>query len=156
MARMSSRNTTVRFEDDAGTGLTVGPGPGDFSHGATNAENTQKVRVMDRGQFDGHVEGEDLEQEWSITTHLKNEVQTDAVAARLQDFLRREGSFAGLVSVSSNPDIWAFKVIVTMTVGSVTTTRTLPHCIADHAFAEALEGNTLTVSGTNNGPIALS
>lgn len=156
MARMSSRNTTVRFEDNLGAGLTVGPGPGDFSHGATNAENTEKVRVMDRGRFDGHVEGEDLEQEWSITTQLRNEAQTDAVAARLQDFLRREGSFAGLESVSSNPDVWAFQVIVTMTVGGVTATRTLPHCLADHAFAEALEGNTLSVSGTNNGPIAIT
>ncbi|MEM6927706.1 MAG: hypothetical protein AAF602_12305 [Myxococcota bacterium] len=156
MARFSSRNTTIRFEDAADTGLTVGPGPGDFSHGATNAENTEKVRVMDRGKFDGHVETNDLEQDWSLTTQLKNEAQTDATAQRLQDFLRREGSFSGLVSVSSNPNIWAFRVIITQTTGGVTATRTLPHCLADHAFAEALEGNTLSINGTNNGPITVT
>ncbi|MEM6931820.1 MAG: hypothetical protein AAF602_33115 [Myxococcota bacterium] len=156
MARFNSRKTTIRFEDSAGVGLTVGPGPGDFSHGATNRENTEKVRVLDRGTFDGHIEGEDLEQEWSITTQLRNEAQTDATAARLQDFLRRAGSFSALQTVSSNPDIWAFRVVVTMITGGVTATRTLPHCLADHTFAEALEGNTLSIAGTNNGPIAVT
>lgn len=156
MARYNSRNTTIRFEDFAGTGLTVGPGPGDFSHGAMNAENTAKLRVLDRGQYDCHIEGEDLEQEWSITTQLRDEAQTDAVAERLQDFLNRTGSFAGLQSVNANADIWAFRVIVTMTKGGVTATRTLPNCLADHAFAEAMEGHTLSISGVNNGPIAVT
>jgi len=158
MARMSSRNTTVTFRDgDAGpTELVIGPGPGDFSHGATNAENTAKIRVMDRGQFDGHVEGEDLEQEWSITVQLRGEAQTDAVEARVQDWLNRTGSFSGLVSKSANPDIWAFEILVTMTLGGVTTTRTLPLCVADHTFTEALEGHSLTISGTNNGAIVVT
>lgn len=156
MARFNSRRTTVRFEDAVGLGMTIGPGPGDFQHGPLNRENNAKVRVLDRGVFDGHVETDDLEQEWSITTQLRNEAQTSAVAARLQDFLRRTGTFAAAQTLSSNPDIWAFKVIVTMTTGGVTATRTLPLCLGDHAFAEAMEGHTIAITGTNNGLITVT
>ncbi|MEO0605944.1 MAG: hypothetical protein AAF211_31235, partial [Myxococcota bacterium] len=72
------------------------------------------------------------------------------------DWLLRTGSFSGLVSKSDNPNIWAFEVEVSMQIGGVTATRTLPHCLADHAFAEALESNSLTISGTNNGTIDIT
>lgn len=153
MARFSSRTTSVRFEDAAGTGMTAGPGPGDFSHGATNQNNAERIRVMDRNQFDGHVVGDDLEQEWSITIGQRNEALTSALAARINDFIHRRNFFSGLVSLSDNPDIFAFRVIVTMTLGGVTTTKTLPLCLADETFAEAKEGNTLAITGTNNGVI---
>lgn len=156
MSRFNSRRTVVRFEDLAGLGMTVGPGPGDFSHGALNAENTEKVRVLDRGAYDGHVETDDLEQEWSLTVQLRNEAQTHATNARLQDFLRRTGIFAAAQTVNPNPDIWAFKVIVTMTTGGVTATRTLPNCLGMHAFSEAMEGHALAISGTNNGAIVVT
>jgi hypothetical protein len=158
MSRFNSRRTTVRFEDAAGLGMTVGPGPGDFSHGATNAENTEKVRVLDRGAYDGHVETDDLEQEWSVNVQLRNEAQTHATNNRLQDFLQRRAGtpFAAAQTTNPNTDIWAFKVIITMTTGGVTATRTLPNCIAANAFSEAMEGHTLAISGTNNGPIAVT
>lgn len=158
MSRFNSRKTTVRFEDAAGLGLTVGPGPGDFQHGATNRENTEKVRVLDRGVYDGHIETDDLEQEWSINVQLRNESQTHAVNQRLQDFLmRRAGTpFAAAVTTNPNSDVWAFKVIITMVTGGVTATRTLPNCIAAHAFAEAMEGHTLAITGTNNGVITVT
>lgn len=159
MARFSSRSTTVRMEGFAGIGMLFGPGPGDFSHGATNSENAERLRVMDRNEFDCFVVGDDLEQEWSLTIGQRNQSQTDALLPRVLDFIQRTGTFgpAGTTPVQSidlNPDVWAFRTIVTMVLGGTTATFTLPHCVADYAFAEAKEGNSITVSGRNNGVIA--
>ena len=159
MARFNSRKVTVRMEGAAGNGMTIGPGPGDFNHGEVNAGNTEKSRVLDRGKFECHVEGDDLEQEFSITVGQKAESATSTTLARVMDFIERTGVFTettGLLdtqSVSANPDIWAWKTIVTMVLGATTATFTLPHCIGDRAFAEAMEGNTIAISGTNNGQI---
>lgn len=159
MARYNSRKTTVRMEGAGGNGMTMGPGPGDFGHGPTNKGNTEKIRVDDRGRFECHVEGNDLEQEYSITLGMKAESLTSIAAARATDFIMQTGVFdpnTGILptqTVSSNPDVWAWKTIVTMTLGATVASFTLPHCIGDYAVAEALEGNTFAISGTNNGPI---
>jgi hypothetical protein len=156
MGRFSSRNTTVRFEDFANFGMLIGPGPGDFSHGAINSENAERLRAMDRNRFDCFVVGDDLEQEWSLTVFLRNQSQTDAVLARVNDFIQRTGSFAPAFTqtVDLNPDIWAFRVIVIQTLGTTSSVRTLPHNVADQAFAEAKEANSITITGRNNGVIA--
>ncbi|NRA03740.1 MAG: hypothetical protein HRU00_14170 [Myxococcales bacterium] len=159
MARFNSRKVTVRMQGAAGNGMTIGPGPGDFTHGATNKGNSEKLRVLDRGAFDCHVEGDDLEQEFSITVGQKAESATSALVARVMDFIKQTGVFTpvtGLLptqSVSSNPDIWAWETVVTMVLGATTATFTIPYCIGDYAFAEAMEGNSISISGTNNGDI---
>lgn len=159
MGRFNSRYTTITFEDSSGVTITAGPGPGDFQFSETNKENTEKVRVMDRGAFDCHVEGDDLEQSWSLSLGLQSESLTSAAASRITDWLEQAGIYdpdtgsSATTTVSSNPNVWAFKVKVTMTLGSASATWTLPHNLASYTFAEAKEGHTLSVSGTNNGKI---
>lgn len=153
MGRFYSRVTTIRFEDSGGLGMTVGPGEGNFSFDPVNYGNTTKSRVLDRGRYDCHIETEDLEQSFSIDTQLKNESLTEAALDRLQDFLLKQGNFAAAVTVNANPDIWAWKCIITMVLGGVTAVYTLPNCIGDFSFAEGTEGHTIGISGTNNGPI---
>ncbi len=160
MARYNSRKVLVRMQGAGGNGITAGPGPGDFTHGPTNRGNTEKIRVDDRGQFECHIEGNDLEQEFSITVGQKAETATSILQARIMDFIMRTGVFdpdTGILptqTFSINPDIWAWETIVTMTLGATVATFNLPQCIADYAFAEAMEGNTIAISGTNNGGIA--
>lgn len=159
MARFASRTTTVRFEGSGGSGMTIGPGPGDFTFGTTNKENTEKVRILDRGSYECHIETDDLEQEWSITVGLKNETLTSATLARVTDFIEQAGIFtettgsSATTTVSTNTTIWAWKTIVTMVLGSATATWTLPLCFGGYAFSEATEGHTIAVAGTNNGKI---
>ncbi len=160
MGRFSSRSLTVRWEDAGGIGLLAGPGPGDFTHGETNSENAERIRILNRTRFDCHVVGDDLEQEWSITISQRNESQTSALLARILDFQQRTGTFdpdtgtTPTVTLSLNPDVWAYRVIVTMILGGTTATFTLPHNVSGYSFAEAKEGNSITVSGVNNGVIA--
>lgn len=159
MARFSSRTTSVRFEGLNGNGMTIGPGPGDFTFGQTNKENTEKLRVMDRAQFDGHINGEDLEQEWSLTVGLRNQSLASAVSARVTDFVEQDGIFhpttgtSPTQTISTCPDIWAWKGIVTMVLGATTATWNIPLIVGGYNFSEAVEGNTIALSGTNNGKI---
>jgi hypothetical protein len=154
MARWTSRLTSVRFEDALGAGLTIGPGPGDLNIGEVNAENAEHIKKLDRGKHDGFVLGDDLVQECSITVELENQSLTDAAAARVIDFMKRQNFFSGATSV--DPTIWAFKCIVTMQDGATTAVKTLPICEGGFAFAEAKEGHTLAISVRNHGPIVES
>lgn len=151
MGRFNRRNATVRFEDANGLGVPVGPGPGDLTVDGWTAENTDAIRVLDRGVYDGHVLTDDLEQTCSVSIEQRDEALTSAVAARLLDFLLRRGTFANAVSTGPDQDVWTFKVIYTMTKGAVTSGFELPVCRANAAFAEAVEANAWTVSLTNNG-----
>lgn len=159
MARFNSRKMVVRMEGAGGNGLTAGPGPGDFSHDPINDINSEMLRVDDRGAFECYLQGNDLSQAYSITIGQKAESMTSALVARFTDFIMRTGVFTettGLLATQSfdiNPDIWAWKTIVTMTLGATVATFTLPHCIGTYAFAEAMEGNTFGVAGTNDGII---
>lgn len=160
MPYFNSRKVSVRMQGSAGNGMTIGPGPGDFSHDPINKGNTEKLRIDDRGAFSSYVEGNDLSQAYSITVHQVAESATSALQARIMDFIMRTGVFTettGLLatqSFSDNPDIWAWETIVTMTLGATVATFTLPHCIGDYAYASAMEGNSLSISGTNDGEIA--
>ena len=155
MARFNARQTTVVFQDSAASNtITVGPGEGDFSIGATVSGNKERVRLLDRGAFDGFIETDDLEQEFSITIAVSKETLTHATAARIYDFVHKSGSFASANSTSA--DIWAWKILVTMTDGTTTATLTLPVCQGTISFSEGKEFHTFSISGTNNGAIAVA
>ena len=156
MARFTSRLTTVKFLDGGSPAeeIVVGPGPGDLSIGETNADNAERIRVLDRGTFDGFVVGDDLEQDVSLTIEIENQTLTDGAADRIRDFVMKTGAFASATSVNST--VWAFRVQVTMTDGTNTAVITLPVVQGGDDFSEAKEGSTMSFSGTNNGTIAIS
>ena len=157
MARFTSRLTSVKFIDATSPtplDVVVGPGPGDLSIGETNADNAERIRVLDRGTYDGFVVGDDLEQDVSITIEVENQSLTDGTAERVRDFVMKTGAFASATSVDST--IWAFIVEVTMTDGTNTATITLPVVQGGVDFSEAKEGSTMSFSGTNNGTVAVT
>tara|TARA_Y100000592_G_scaffold65462_1_gene101838 strand:+ start:737 stop:1207 length:471 start_codon:yes stop_codon:yes gene_type:complete len=156
MARFTSRLTTVKFLDGGSPAaeIVVGPGPGDLSIGETNADNAERIRVLDRGTFDGFVVGDDLEQDVSLTIEIENQTLTDGTDDRIRDFVMKTGTFASATSVNST--VWAFRVQVTMDDGTNTATITLPVVQGGVDFSEAKEGSTMSFSGTNNGTIAIS
>ena len=156
-SRYTSRLITVKFVDNnsgVADEIIAGPGPGDLTIGDTNAENAERIRVLDRGQFDGFVLGDDLEQEVSITLGVKNETLTDGTADRIRDWIMKTGNFSSASSV--DPTIWSFKVVVTLDDGTTSTTMTLPNVQGSVNFTEAKEGATMVFSGTNNGAIVVA
>jgi len=158
-SRYTRRLTTIRFEGANGSGLTVAASPRDLTQGDTNAENAEHIKVMDGGQHDGFVLGDDLVQAMTITIEEKNEAQTHATAARIRDFLQHTGSFAigGANEATSVDDtIWAWKTITTHNDGTTTSTKTYPVCEGAHSFNVLKESNTIVVSFNNHGTIAVT
>lgn len=155
MARFNSRLTTVQFSDTDGGAevITVGPGEGDFSIGESNADNKERTRLLDRGVFDGFITTDDMEQDFSITIAVKREALTHPSSDRIWDFIHKTGAYAGGSSTSG--DIWAWKTIVTMTDGTTTAKFTLPVCQGSISFSEGKDFHTFSISGTNNGTVAV-
>jgi hypothetical protein len=152
MARWTSRLATVVIKDQGGSiQWTVGPGPGDLSIGAENAENAEHVKKLDRGQHDGFVLGDDMVQDVSISIELPNVALTDPLVGRAHDVFKKQGAWAAATSV--DPTIWAFVMEITLTDGVTTTTKTLPIVEGEGSFAEAKEGSTFNFAGRNHGPI---
>ena len=153
MGYYSSRQTTIRFEFSAAPadGLVIGPGPADLTIGETNAENREHIRKTNRGAFNGHVQGDDIEQECSITVELENQSQTHATLARVRDFINKQGLYSAGTSLSL--DVWAWRAIVTMNDGITISTCTLNHCDGGYAFSEAKEGNSFAITFRNNAAV---
>jgi len=157
MGRWTSKITSIVFEDSVGTTLAVSPGPGDFQLDNIAEGNAGAESGRNRGVHDCWVEGDDLIQAWSLTRHMPNESMTDAVAARVLDWIRRTGIYTPttgttpLTSVDSN--VWAFKVRVSMSDGTNTASCLLPNVRALASMAEGVapDGTTLSISGQNAG-----
>lgn len=147
MGRYNYRLTSVRVEDASGTSYTLEPTDGDFSGGGENDSNREKVAVRNRGSFDCLVEGDDITQELSMTVQMENETLTDAAAARITDWFKKQNFFSSLVSVDSV--VWAFKVIVTYNDGTTSTTKTYPYCTGMIAPSEGNPTNTFALSFTS-------
>ncbi len=156
MGRFNYRAVTVRGEDAVGAGIEFGPGPGDSSLGATNAENAEPQVVRNRGDFVCLTVGDSLEQEFSITVDVERQTATELLSARILDFVRMEGSFAAAQTTNLTDDSWTFTLIVTQTQGGVTQTYTCSNVKANYTWTEAVDRNTFTISGTIYGGIVVS
>ena len=154
MGRQTSRKGTVRFEGAAGNGMTFGPGPGDLNVGETDKENTNKVRAMDRGTFECHIETDDKEQDCSMTIFMDQAELGSTLVARVLDFMNQRNVFDPVTgalptqTVDANPDVWAWKVIWTGLNGA---SVELPNCVGGYAWTEAAEGNPVSITFRNNG-----
>lgn len=149
------RDVTMRLEDADGLGMTIGPSDGVIQFSALNAENATRVRVLDRGVFDGEVITEDLEQTFGVTVRALRQVPTHSILNRVRDFIMHEGSFLNAVSVNDD-GLWAFKAIFTYTANGTTYTETWPYVRAEIAASHAFPSNTMALTFTANGAPTLA
>lgn len=147
MSRYNYRLTYLRVEDANGLGIDLVPTVGDFSGPPENDNNAEKARVLDRGEYDGLVEVDDMQGEISCTMGMRNQALTSAVAARVSDFFKRAGTFASAVSVNSER-VWAFKTIATFDDGTTSTTKTYPVCTGTISPAAGNPENTFSIAIT--------
>ena len=151
MARYTRRLTSVAFEDNTAMtplSFTVSPTEGDLSIGEWNSEFAEHQPVYDRDVHDGFTLGQDIVQECSITVQMENQALTDAMAARVLDWLMKTGSFSSAVSIDST--IWAWKTICTFNDGTTSTTITLPKCEGGISLTEGQPSNTFAITFRNH------
>ena len=68
----TSRHMSVVVKDGTATPITatLGPGPGDLTFGSLEEANTAAIKILNRGDFQELVYGEDNEIPFSITCHM--------------------------------------------------------------------------------------
>ena len=148
MARYTTRHGTVTFKDSAGVfSMTVGPGPANLQMDNIEEGNKGVIRKVNRGVHDGYVYDDDLQQKCSIEVELPNAAMTHASLNRIQDVIRKTNYWSTATSVDST--VWAFQCVYTSNDGTTTSTITLGNCRASAAFAEAKEGNKITIDFIN-------
>lgn len=149
MSRFTHRHVSLTLEDGTGTPLTfaVGPGPGDMSVSEVNASNKEVIRVLNRGAHDGFVDGDDMVQDVSISIAMPSAALTSGSVGTAMDFFRKQGTYAAGVSLDAT--IWAFKAKVVISDGTTTANIEYPLCEGALSWAEAKEGNTISIGFRN-------
>lgn len=142
----TSRHVSAQFKDGTGTPITAtaGPGPGDIKIGGLEEGDVAATKILNRGDFQELVLGEDKEVPFSITIHHVGDLTGESVL----DAIRKTGNFSSGVTVDPGGVVWALDIVVTMTRGAVTNTFTLNTCRLMTDWSEAITGNTFSVSGT--------
>lgn len=141
---LTPRAVSIRLQYPSGEGMTLNPGEGNLTVSSSPTTGNEKAAVMDRGDFDGFVEGPYVAQELAITVRQLNEELTKADAARLEDFFDQTGFFASVTDASDVAG--TFEVVITYTTGAGTFTRTHTVCEGGFAEAHAFPSNTYALT----------
>lgn len=141
---LTPRAVSVRLQYPSGEGMTLNPGEGNLTVTPSPTTGNAKAAVMDRGDFDGFVEGPYVVQELAITVRQLNEELTRDDVARLENFFDKTGFFAGATDASDVEG--TFEIVLTYTTGSGTFTRTHTVCEGEFAEAHAFPSNTYALT----------
>ena len=148
--RWTSRHMKVYWMDGAALQILLGPGPGDLSADNLASDFTEDVVLYDRGTFAGFEEGRDLQQQISLTLDLRRAPLTSTERAAILDALRFTGAWASATTTDPAGVKKSGKLLAILDDGNGAHTEIeFPCCRARGNFAEALEGDTLSVSFTN-------
>ena len=141
----TSRHMSVVVKDGTGTPITatLGPGPGDLTFGSLEEANTAAIKILNRGDFQELVYGEDNEIPFSITCHMVG----DQTGESISDAVMKTGNFASAVTKDPGGVVYALDLVVTGTRGAVTAVYTLSNCRLKLDWSESLDGNKLSISG---------
>jgi hypothetical protein len=129
--------------------LTLDTYPGDVTIGGMKAGDTDESPILDRGQFAGLTEGDDIFPSLALSLYHDGNL-TDAATSKIGDFLRKTGACASDSTCDPEGRVWSLKVVATVTYpgGTYTQTFTMPNVRFAFDYATAKEANTLSLTGT--------
>jgi len=141
----TSRHMSVLVKDGTGTPITatLGPGPGDFQAGDFEEGNTAAVKILNRGDFQELVYGEDNEIPFSITCYMVG----DQTGESITDAINKTGNFASAVTKDPGGVVYTLDLTLSGTRGGVSFVYTFSNCRLKYSFSESLEGNKLNITG---------
>ena len=151
MARFTYRHLTVTFLDGAALTMVAPGGPGDVSIDGLEEGNSEAVAVRERGSFVGMIEGDDIEQSFSVTVNVPAQTLTSGAQNRILDVVNKTGAWAAATTVDPFAAKWAVKVQLDFDDGAGNTGQmVLPCARLSASFSESAgEPSTFSISGTN-------
>ena len=112
----TKRHGTLTLYDGTPTEIAALADVGDFTFGDVQEGGRAAVAIMNRGQFAGYVEGDDVPIPISFSHRVKRESFYAAAAYRFFDALRKTGNSASDVSdndIATGPMAWQLKYAAT-------------------------------------------
>jgi len=145
VGQFTSRHMTVTVKDGTGTPITatLGPGPGNLQFGSLEEAGTAAVKILNRGDFQELVYGEDNEVSFSIEVGMVGDQTGESVT----DALLKTGNFASAVTKDPGGLVYTLDMLVSGTRDGVTNTYTLSNCRFKADWSESLEGNKINITG---------
>lgn len=149
MAIITHKHNGVVFKDNTGTPIsaTIGPGPGDFTHGEIEEGNVEAIDIMNRGDFLERVIGAEKAVEFAISVYHDGEMLGTNPGGAI---LKLSGFSAG-VTLDPGGVVWGIDCVVTVTRGATSMTCTLKNCRVKFSYGEAADGNKLSITGVARG-----
>lgn len=126
------------------------PGEGNVSISGLEAGQREAIALMDRDNFAEHVEGGYIPVELSITVRHTGKL-TNAVDPVVLDSLLQTGAYANDVTADPGGVVWTGHGKFTATRNGVSTGFNFYNGRPKVAYAEAKEGNTLSITATFHG-----
>jgi len=154
VGQFTSRHMTVTVKDGTGTPITatLGPGPGNLQFGSLEEAGTAAVKILNRGDFQELVYGEDNEIPFSITCHMVG----DQTGESITDAINKTGNFASAVTKDPGGVVYSLDLTLTGTRGAVSFVYTFSNCRLKYSFSESLDGNKLNITGVCYGGCAVT
>lgn len=139
----------VYFEDGSGaaTAFELRPGAGNLSISGLTANQTEEVPVMDRGEFLELVEGAQTFPTWTLTL-MHDGSLTSTTNRTVMDAALKSGMFASGTPTDPGGAVWTGKVYWIGSRAGAASRIDLPNNRVSVDYAEAAEGNSISLSGT--------
>jgi hypothetical protein len=139
----------VYFESASGahTAIELGPGQGNMQISGLRENQTEKLPVMDRGEFLELVEGNQVFPTFTITVFHNGKI-TNSVDRTVLDSMLKTGAVASDSTTDVGGQCWAGKVYWIGSRAGAASRIDLGNCDFSVDYGEALEGNTISISGT--------
>jgi hypothetical protein len=143
------KNGAVYIETAAGalSAIEVGPGPGNMSISGFSAGQVELLPVMNRGEYLEAVEGPQTFLTFTITVTQRGYL-TDATNRTILDSILATGKASADGTVDAGGAVHTVNVYWIGSRSGNAARMDLPNCRVSIDFAEAAEGNTLSISGT--------
>ena len=151
MPIMTLRHGVATFKDSTGANtVALSPGPGNFTIDGLQEALREAIPIMNRGTFLEMVVGDEQPITGTITV-LHDVPASSAVTRKILNGVLKTGAWASDTTDDPGGVVWTGIITLVGTRAGATETHTLTNVRLTAAYAEAGDGNTITLSYTAYG-----
>jgi len=148
----TKKHASIILEEGGGTAIATFEDVGDFSVSGLQENSAAAVRILNRGSFEGYVEGDDEEITGSFSVRIARETLTDNSNFRPLDAVFGTGSIAALTTdnpIADGPR--SYEMIYSITDGTASAAITFTNVRLSASIDESGDTLMLQISFTAAG-----